>query len=84
MKPLNDYLLIKPVSIESTESGIVIADDGKRVPDRGEVVAKGPMVKGDINVGQSVIFRKYSPESLEVDGAELFLVQEANILGVLE
>jgi len=90
LKPLNDYVLIKPVKDEpKTASGIITAPSSKEKPWKGEVIAVG---EGKVNpegklipienvkVGDVVYFTKYSPEEIEVDNEKYLLVRADSIL----
>jgi chaperonin GroES len=80
MTPLNDYVVIERTTEDKTKSGIVLAESPEQ--DRGEVLAIGPNVK-KVEVGQTVVFRKYSPEVIVLDGKDMLLVQETNLLAIL-
>jgi chaperonin GroES len=93
IKPLNDYILIEPVERETTTaSGIVIPDTGKEKPLEGTVVALGPgrldekgsRVKITLKKGDTVIYKKWGGNEIKVEGKELLLVKEEDILAVIE
>lgn len=94
VKPLNDRVLVKPLSVEqSTKTGIIIPETvEKEKPEKGEVVATGPGKLLDngqrapmtVKVGDKVVFKKYSPDEIKVDGAELLILEESDILAILE
>jgi chaperonin GroES len=75
-----------------TESGIIIPDDAKKKPTRGEVVAVGPgrilddgsVQKVELRVGQQVLFGDYSGTEVEIDGEEYKVMREEDVLGVVE
>lgn len=93
IKPLSDHVVLKPLKEAESKSGIVIAQTGtEEQPERGEVIAVGPgrLVKGervavDVKVGDVVIFKKYGPDEVEIEG-EKFLIAKENehILGIIE
>lgn len=85
MKPLNDYLLIKAdkKADNTTSSGLIIGDGKEKIQDRGEVLKIGPNVL-QIEVGQTVFFRKYSVEPIKFDDVDMLMVQEADVLGIIE
>lgn len=93
IKPLGDRVLVRPVSTEEkTESGIVIPDTAsKEKPEQGEVLAVGPGAKNEkgehqpmtVEVGQVVMFKKYSPSEIEIAGEEYLIVREDDILAVV-
>ena len=93
VKPLADRVLVKAISETETKSGIVIPETvEKERPEKGEVVAVGPgkMLKtGErsamgVKVGDKVVFKKYSPDEIKVDGKELLILDESDILAVIE
>ncbi len=84
LKPLADYVLLKPIRETTTKTGIVIPDTVKdRKSDRGEVIAVGPgkiQEEGsrsvmDVKPGDTVLFSKYAADEIEVDGEELLIIQ---------
>ena len=93
IKPLGDRVVIKPLEkAPQTEAGIYIPDTGaKERPQEGEVVAVGPgktMDNGsvkpmDVKVGQKVLFTKYGPNEVTVDGVEMLVASESDILAVI-
>jgi len=93
IKPLSDYLLIEPLQKETTlPSGIVIPDTVKEKPQEGKVVAKGngkkdkegKVVAIDIEVGAIVMYKKWGGTEIKIDGKDLLLVREEDILAVIE
>ncbi len=94
IKPLNDNVLIKPLKEEATtKSGIVLPDTvDKEKPERGEVVAIGPgklLENGQratmsVQVGQKVMFKKYSPDEIKIDKDEYSIISESDIIAVME
>ncbi|MBU0981575.1 co-chaperone GroES [Patescibacteria group bacterium] len=86
--PLAGYVVVKRLEGESqTPSGIVLADSAKEKPQKGEVVAVGPGKEDkmpQVQVGQTVLFKKYGPTEVDVDGLELLLLEEDDIFGILE
>ncbi len=93
--PLNDKVLIKPYTKEEkTESGIILPDTAsKERPEEGEVIAVGPGARNeegkrvaidDLTVGDRVVFTKYGPQEVKVDGEELLLVAYKDILAKIE
>ena len=89
IKPLSDRVLIEPISAEDkTESGIVLPETAdKEKPEQGKIVAVGPgrgskpmsIKKGDI-----VLFTKYGPNEIKVDGKEYLIAKEEDILAILK
>lgn len=94
LKPLHDHVIVKPITEnEMTKSGLVLPDTiDKEKPEKGEVVAVGPGKLLDngqraamsVKVGDKVMFKKYSPDEIKVDGVEYLIISEGDILGILE
>ena len=90
IKPLNDYVLVKPIKDEpKTASGIITAPTSKEKPGKWEVLSvwegkkspEGTLVPIDnVKVGDIVYFTKYSPEEIEIDGEKLLLIRADSIL----
>ncbi len=92
LRPLHDRVIVKRLDNErKTASGIVIPDSATEKPDQGEVLAVGPGKKTedgkilpvDLTIGDKVLFGKYAGQSVKVDGEELLVVREDEILAVL-
>jgi len=92
-RPLHDRVLVRRVEAEEkTAGGIIIPDTAKEKPQEGEVVAVGAGAFGDDNerialdvkVGDRVLFGKWSGTEVTVDGEELLIMKESDIMGVLE
>lgn len=93
LRPLHDRVIVKPLDQESrTASGIVIPDSAAEKPDQGEIVAVGPGRRGDdgrriepvLKVGERVLFGKYAGQSVKVDGNELLVLREEDIVAVVQ
>ena len=92
VKPLGDRVVIKNVEIEeTTKSGILLTGTAKEKPQMAEVLAVGPggMVDGkeitmQVEVGQKVIYSKYAGTEVKVDGEEIIIVRQSDILAVVE
>lgn len=94
LKPLHDHVIIKPITEnEVTKSGIVLPDTiDKEKPEKGEVVAvgsgklldNGQRAAMGVKVGDKVMFKKYSPDEIKIDGVEYLIISEGDILAVLE
>lgn len=93
IRPLHDRVIVKRMEEErKTASGIVIPDTATEKPDQGEVVAVGPgkrddsgkLIAMDLKVGDRVLFGKYSGQSVKVDGEELLVMREEDVMGVVE
>jgi chaperonin GroES len=92
LRPLHDRVIIKRLEEErKTASGIVIPDTATEKPDQGEVLAVGPgkknedgkVVAVDLKVGDRVLFGKYSGSTVRVDGDELLVMREEDIMAVV-
>jgi len=82
-KPLGDRLLIQRVEeANTTASGIIIPDNAKEKPSKGKVIAVGSEVE-DINVGDTVVFGKYSGNEIILDGEEYLIMESSDIFGIL-
>ncbi len=93
LKPLSDYLLIEPVEKDTTlPSGIVIPDTAKEKPLEGKVIAVGPGKRDDsgnripmeIKVGDTVMYKKWGGTEIKLDGKDMLLVREEDILAIVE
>ncbi|MCA3178105.1 MAG: co-chaperone GroES [Burkholderiaceae bacterium] len=93
LRPLHDRVIIKRLDNErKTSSGIVIPDNAAEKPDQGEILAVGNGKVGDdgkvrplgVKVGDKVLFGKYSGQSVKVDGEELLVMREEDIMAVVE
>ncbi len=89
LRPLDDRVVVKPLEAESTTAGgIVLPDSAQEKPQRGEVVATGPgklLDSGNrgelsVTVGDQVIFGKYGGTEVELDGQEIKILRESDIL----
>ena len=92
-RPLHDRVLIRRVeSEEKTAGGIIIPDTAKEKPMEGEVVAAGPGARGedgkiqpmDLRSGDRVLFGKWSGSEVKIDGEELIIMKESDVLGIIE
>ena len=93
LKPLSDRIIVKTLTAEETTSGgIVLPDTAKEKPLQGEVVAVGPgkvldngkVAPMDVNVGDRVYYGKYSGTDVKLDGEELVVLRQDDVLGVVE
>ena len=91
-RPLGDRVLVKRVEEESkTKGGIIIPDTAKEKPQEGEVVAVGPGARDDsgkvnaleLKAGDRILFGKWSGTEVKVDGEDLIIMKESDVLGVL-
>ena len=92
-RPLHDRVLIRRVEAEEkTHGGIIIPDTAKEKPMEGEVVAVGPGARGedgkvqalDVKAGDRVLFGKWSGTEVKLDGEELIIMKESDIMGILD
>ena len=87
LKPINDRVVIKPaLAEEKTKGGIIIPDTAKEKPQRGEVVAVGPGKDGNlmtVQVGDIVLYGKYSGQELSYDGVDYLIMRESDILAIV-
>ena len=93
IRPLHDRVIVKRLEEErKTASGIVIPDAAAEKPDQGQILAVGPgkrdengkHVALDIKVGDRILFGKYAGQTVKVDGEELLVMREEDIMGVVE
>lgn len=93
LKPLSNRVFIEPVEEETTtKSGIVIPDTAKEKPLKGRIVAVGPgkyneggeLIPMSVKVGDLVLFKKYGPDEIEVDGKKYLVGEEDDILAIIE
>ena len=93
IRPLHDRVIVKRLEEErKTASGIVIPDTAAEKPDQGEVMAVGPGKRDDngkhialdVKVGDKVLFGKYAGQTVKVQGEELLVMREEDIMGVVE
>jgi chaperonin GroES len=91
-RPLHDRVVVERINAEDkTTGGIIIPDTAKEKPSQGEVVAVGPggrdeagrIIPIDLKVGDRVLFGKWSGTEVKIDGAELLIMKESDIMGVL-
>jgi chaperonin GroES len=91
-RPLHDRVLVKRIeSDEKTAGGLIIPDSAKEKPQEGEVVAvgtgarkdSGDVVPMDVKAGDRVLFGKWSGTEVKLDGQELLIMKESDIMGVL-
>jgi chaperonin GroES len=92
IRPLHDRVIVKRLDQErKTASGIVIPDNVAEKPDQGEVVAVGPgkkddngkLIPVDLKVGDRILFGKYSGQTVKVEGDELLVMREEDVMGVI-
>ena len=93
IKPLHDRILVRRLQQEEkTAGGIIIPDTAKEKPMEGEVIAVGPgarneagaLVPLDVQAGDRILFGKWSGTEVKLDGEELLIMKESDIMGVIE
>lgn len=93
IRPLHDRIVVRRVEEKETvKGGIIIPDSAKEKPQEGEVVAvgkgkrndDGKLIALDVKVGDHILFGKYSGNDIKVDGEELLIMREDEVLGVIE
>ncbi len=92
-RPLHDRVLVRRIEQEAkTTGGIIIPETAKEKPQEGEIVAAGPGARKDdgalqpldVKAGDRVLFGKWSGSEVKVDGEELLIMKESDLLGVIE
>ena len=92
-RPLHDRVVVRRIEEdERTKGGIIIPDTAKEKPQQGEVIAVGPGARDekgviqplDVKAGDRVLFGKWSGTEVKIDGEELLIMKESDIMGVLE
>ena len=92
-RPLHDRVVVRRIDAEEkTTGGIIIPDTAKEKPQEGEIVAAGPgarnekgeLVPLDVKAGDHILFGKWSGTEVKIDGEELLIMKESDILGVVE
>ena len=92
-RPLHDRILVRRVeSEEKTKGGIIIPDTAKEKPQEGEVVAVGPGARNeagqtqalDVKAGDHILFGKWSGTEIKINGEDLLIMKESDVLGVIE
>ncbi len=92
-RPLHDRVVVRRITAEEkTSGGIIIPDTAKEKPMEGEIVAAGPgarnehgeLVALDVKAGDRVLFGKWSGTEVKLDGEELLIMKESDIMGIIE
>ncbi len=92
-RPLHDRILVRRIEAEEkTAGGIIIPDTAKEKPQEGEVIAVGPgardesgkLVALDVAVGDRILFGKWSGTEIKLDGEDLLIMKESDVMGVIE
>ena len=92
-RPLHDRVVVKRIDAEAkTKGGIIIPDTAKEKPSQGEVIAVGPggrdeagkLIPIEIKEGDRVLFGKWSGTEVKIDGEELLIMKESDIMGIID
>jgi chaperonin GroES len=92
-RPLHDRIVVKRINAEEkTAGGIIIPDTAQEKPSQGEIIAVGPggrdeagkLVPLDVKVGDTVLFGKWSGTEVKIDGQDLLIMKESDVMGVIE
>ena len=92
-RPLHDRVVVRRIDAEEkTAGGIIIPDTAKEEPMEGEVIAVGPVARNeqgqlvalDVKAGDRILFGKWSGTEVKIDGEDLIIMKESDILGLLE
>ena len=92
-RPLHDRVVVKRVTAENkTKGGIIIPDSAQEKPQEGEIIAVGPggrdesgkLTPIDVKVGDRILFGKWSGTEVKIDGEDLLIMKESDIMGVVE
>src|SRR5213080_4603138 len=92
-RPLHDRVVVRRIEAEEkTKGGIIIPDTAKEKPQEGEIVAVGPggrdeagkLLPIDVKTGDRILFGKWSGTEVKIDGEELLIMKESDIMGVIE
>jgi chaperonin GroES len=92
-RPLHDRVVVKRIDAESKSAGgIIIPDTAQEKPSQGEIVAVGPggrdeagkLIPIDLKVGDTVLFGKWSGTEVKIDGQDLLIMKESDIMGVID
>ncbi len=93
LRPLQDRILLRPAEAETTTaSGLIIVEAAQDKPSKGEVIAvgngtrnpNGDLIALDVKAGDTVLFGKWSGSEVKVDGEDLMIMKESDILGIVE
>jgi len=92
IKPLADRVVVKPLEEESkTKAGIIIPDTAKEKSHRGEVLAIGPgkyedgkLIEPGVKTGDKILYKEYSGDEFKLDGREVIILKEEDIIAVIE
>ena len=92
-RPLHDRVVVKRITADQkTAGGIIIPDSAQEKPSQGEIVAVGPggrdeagkLIPIDLKVGDTILFGKWSGTEVKIDGEDLLIMKESDVMGVIE
>ncbi|HJS30353.1 MAG TPA: co-chaperone GroES [Alphaproteobacteria bacterium] len=92
-RPLQDRVLVKPLEVDAkTQGGIIIPDTAKEKPMQGKIIAAGPGARGEdgklqpmgVKAGDKILYGKWSGNEVKIDGEDLIIMKESDILGVIQ
>ena len=92
-RPLHDRVVVKRIDAdEKTTGGIIIPDTAKEKPQEGEIIAAGPgardesgkLVPLDVKAGDRILFGKWSGTEVKIDGEELLIMKESDVMGIID
>ena len=92
-RPLHDRILVRRIEAEAkTAGGIIIPDTAQEKPQEGEVIAVGPggrddsgkLIELDVKIGDRILFGKWSGTEIKLDGEDLLIMKESDVMGVIE
>ena len=92
-RPLHDRVLVKRIEgDEKSSGGIIIPDSAQEKPSEGEVIAAGPGARGDdgkihpldVKTGNKILFGKWSGSEVKIDGEDLIIMKESDIMGIIQ
>jgi chaperonin GroES len=92
-RPLHDRIVMRRINAtEKTKGGIIIPDTAQEKPQEGEIIAVGPgghdeagkLIKPDVKTGDRVLFGKWSGTEVKLDGEDLLIMKESDIMGVID
>src|SRR5690349_14410658 len=85
IRPLYDRIVVKRIEEkEQMQGGLYIPDSAKEKPQEGEVASVGKLVPLDVQVGDHILFGKYSGSDIKIDGEEYLIMREDEVLGILD
>lgn len=93
LRPLADNIVVEPQTEEKTKGGIVLPESAKEdTPAQGKVIAVGPgrltregkRQKPEVKAGEKILFKKYAPTEVEIDGQEYLILSESDVLAIID